>query len=66
MTDWLEDDEMMKQWEVVSKEEKKITVRKIEGKSLQVERVQKVPELLMSQVLTKEKGAKQRKRSNER
>ena len=44
--DWLEDDEMMKQWEDVSNEEEKITVRKMEGKRLQVEGVQKVPELL--------------------
>ena len=26
--DWLEDDEMMKQWEEVSKEEEKITMRR--------------------------------------
>ena len=59
---WLEDDEMMRQWEDVSKEEENITVRKMEGRSLQVEGVQKVPELLMSQVLSKEKGPKKEKK----
>ena len=34
--DWLEDAEMMRQWEEVSKEEKKIAARKMEGRSLQV------------------------------
>ena len=33
---WLEDDEMMRQWEDASKEE--ITVRKMKGWRLQVER----------------------------
>ena len=55
--DWLEDDEIMKQWEDVSKEEK-ITMRKMEGKSLQVDGVQKVPDLFVSQVATKEKEPK--------
>ena len=52
--DWLEVDEMMRQREEVSKEEEKITVRKMEGRSLQLEGVQKAPEILVSQVLTKE------------
>ena len=42
---WLEDDEMMRQWEDVSQEEEKITVRKMEGRRMQVEGAQKVPEL---------------------
>ena len=56
--DWLEDDEMTRQWEDVSKEEEKITVRKMEGRSLQVEGAHKALELLVSQVLTKEKEPK--------
>ena len=48
--DWLEDDEMMRQWEGASKEEEKITVRKLEDTCLQVEGVQKVLELSVSQV----------------
>ena len=36
--DWLEDDEVMKQWEDVSKEEEKITVSKMEGKILQLKK----------------------------
>ena len=54
MMDWLEVDEMMRQREEVSKEDEKITVRKMEGRSLQHEAVQKAPEILVSQVLTKE------------
>ena len=53
--DWLEDDEMRRQWKDVIKEEEKITARKLEGKSLQVEGAQKVPELSVSQVATKDK-----------
>ena len=60
--DRLEDDEMMNQWEDVSKEEEKITVRKMEGKRLQVEGVQKVLEFLVSQVVTKEKEPKKEKK----
>ena len=44
MTDWLEGDEKLWQWEEVSKDET-ITVRKMEGRSLQVEGEEKVPEL---------------------
>ena len=38
---------MMKQWRDVGKEEDKIMVRKMEGKTLQVEGVNKVRELLV-------------------
>ena len=59
---WLEDDEMMRQWEYVSQEEEeKITVRKMEGRRMQVEGAQKVPELLVTQVLTIEKEPKKEK-----
>ena len=44
VTDWLEGDEKLWQWEEVSKDET-ITVRKMESRSLQVEGAEKVPEL---------------------
>ena len=47
---------MMKQWEDGSKEDKNPIVGKMEGKSLQAEGVQVVPELLVPQVLTKERS----------
>ena len=53
--DWCEDDEMMRQWEKTNEKKEKIAKRKMEGKSLQVEGVQKAPELLVSHVFTKEK-----------
>ena len=56
--DWFEDEEMMRQWEDARKEEEKITMRKMEGKSLQVEGVQTAPELPVSQVLMKEEEPK--------
>ena len=57
---WLEDDEMMRQWEdVTNEEEEKITVRKIEGRRLQVEGVQKVLELPVTQVFNAGKGTKE-------
>ena len=59
--DWLEDDEMMRQWEEVSKEEEKITVSKMEGRNLRVKEVQKAPELLASQVSTKEQAPQKEK-----
>ena len=40
MMDCLWDDELMKQWEGVSKDEERINVRRSEGKGLQVENVQ--------------------------
>ena len=43
--DWYEDDEMRRQLEETSKEEEKIARRKMEGKGLQVEGAQSVPEL---------------------
>ena len=59
--DWYEDDEMLRQWEEVSEEEEKIVNRKTEGNGLQIEGVRRVPELLVSQVLTEEKELKKRK-----
>ena len=61
---WFEDDEMMRRWEDVSTEEEKITVEKMEGESLQVEGVQKAPELLVFQVLTKEKDQRRRRKKS--
>ena len=37
------------------KEEEKIAKRKMKGKSLQVDGVKRVPELVVSQIMTKEK-----------
>ena len=53
---------MMRQWEDVSKEGEKIKMRKMGGKSLQVKGVQRAPELLASQVLTKERSQRMRRR----
>ena len=39
VTDWYEDDEMVRQWEKTSKEEEKIAKEKMERESLQVEGV---------------------------
>ena len=41
--DWLEDDEMMKQWEEVSKEEEKTMMKRNEGRVLRMNRVLSVP-----------------------
>ena len=57
--DWCENDEMMRQCEDVSEDEEKIKMRKMEGKSLQVEGVQRAPELLVSQVFTKDEEPKE-------
>ena len=46
--DWLLDDELLRQWEGVSKEEEEITVRS-EGRRLQVEKVQSAPRLVKTQ-----------------
>ena len=46
--DWLEDDEIMRQWEEVSKEEERITRRKGEGREWTAEGVQRVPELVVA------------------
>ena len=62
--DWYTDDVMMRQWEDDSREEEKITMRKMEGKRLQVESVQKAPELLVRRVLTTEKGSKKEKKKS--
>ena len=58
--DWLEDDEMMRQWEEVSKEEEKITLRRNEGRGIKTERVQHVPELMVSQAQMKKREEKKR------
>ena len=39
--DWYEDDEMMRQWEEVGKEEANIVKIKMEGNGLQIEGVQR-------------------------
>ena len=59
--DWYEDDEMMRPWEEVSKEEEKIVKRKMEGNGLQTDGVQRVPELTVSQVLTSKKSSRKGK-----
>ena len=49
----LEDDEMMRQWEVVTTEEERITMRRSEGRELKVERLQGVPTLVVTQAQMK-------------
>ena len=61
--DWYEDNKMRRQLEETSKEEEKIARRNREGKGLQVEGAQNVPELLVSQILSKDKIKKEKKRS---
>ena len=46
--DWLEDDGMMREWEGVSKEEEKITLRRNEGRGISPGRVQNALELMVS------------------
>ena len=60
--EWYEDDEMRRQREEVRKEEDKILRRKAEGKGLQIEGVQRVPELVVSQTVTKEKELRKKER----
>ena len=60
--DWYEDDEMVRHWEEISKEEEKIAKGKMDGKSLQVEGAHRAPELLVSQVLKKERCKIRRRR----
>ena len=55
---------MVRQGEEPSKDEKKIAKGKMEGKSLQFEGVQRAPELLVSQVLTQEKGQNKDKKKS--
>ena len=62
--EWLEGDDLMRQWEEVSKEEEKTEVRKFVGRSSQIEGVQKAPEVLVFEVFTKEKEAKKEKKKN--
>ena len=50
----------------VRRRRRRFRVRKVEAKSLQVERVQKARELLVSQVLTKEKEPKEGERTKVR
>ena len=47
--EWLEDDEMVRQWEDAFKEEEQIMMRRNEGRGLSVERVQHAPELMVLQ-----------------
>ena len=56
--DWLMDDDMMKQWAEVNKEEEKIMVKRNEGRDLLVDRVQSVPELVVAQAHMKKKGGR--------
>ena len=56
---WLEDDEMRRKWEEVSKDEEKITSRRNEGRGLSGERVQHVPEVMVSQAQVKKKETKE-------
>ena len=60
--EWCEDDELKRQREEVSIEEDKTVRRKAEGKGLQIEGVQRVPELMVSQTLTKEKELRKKER----
>ena len=60
---WLEDDEMMKQWEEVSKEEEKTTLRRNDGRDITSERMQNVLELV-SQAQIKKKEATEEKEKN--
>ena len=53
---------MMRQLGDVGKEEEKIPVRKMKGKSLQVESVQRARGLLVSQLLTKERRSRKEKK----
>ena len=57
--DWYEDEEMMGQCEEVSEEVEKI-VKKTEGHGLQIEGVQRVPELMVSHVSDREKELEKR------
>ena len=44
--DWLENDGIMRQWEEVSKEEGKTTIKRNEGRQIKAEGEQHVPELM--------------------
>ena len=46
--DWPMDDEMVRQWEDVSKKEEKLTLKRSEGGKLQAEQVRSVPELVVA------------------
>ena len=46
--DWLMDDDMMKHWEEISKDEEEIKVKRRKGGKLQVEKVQSTPELVLA------------------
>ena len=47
--DWLEHDEMMRQWEEVSKEAERIMMERSEGRKLKAEGAQTAPELIVPQ-----------------
>ena len=62
--EWLEDDEMMRQREEMSKEEEKTTLRRNDGRKIKSERMQNVPELMVSQAQMKTKEATEEKEKN--
>ena len=62
---WLEDDEMVKHWEDVRKEEEKITMRKMDGRSLQVEGVKQAPEFPIPQAFKTRKGKEEEEEEEE-
>ena len=61
--DWLMDDEMMRLWRDVSKDEEQMTLERIEGGKLQVEKVRCAPELVAAQTqMHKRDAGKEKKR----
>ena len=62
--DWLEDEEMMRQWAEVSKEEEKKMLRRNEGRKYKAEGVQYVPEVMVlhAQIMKEAKKEKERRR----
>ena len=46
--DWLMNDEIMRRWSEVSKDEEETTVKRCESGKLQVEKVQRAPELVVA------------------
>ena len=59
--DWLEDDELMRHWAQVSKEEEKIKVRRSAGRNIKFEGVHNVLEQMVSQAQMKKKKSKREK-----
>ena len=62
--DWLEDEEMMRQWAEVSKEEEKKMLRRNEGRKYKAEGVQYVPEVMVlhAQIMKEAKKEKEKKK----